>query len=46
MIFTKLGGHILRVVQAVRPTFTYEINNMINEFIKLMEIVEEGHKRD
>ncbi len=44
MMFTKLGGEMLRVAEAVRPTFTYQINIMKNNFRKLMEIVEEGRR--
>ena len=39
-MFTKLGGEILRTAQAVRPTFSYPIVLIKNDFGKLMEIVE------
>jgi hypothetical protein len=40
VMFTKLGAEILRSVEAIRPTFTYQINILKNDFRKLMEIVE------
>lgn len=39
-LLTKLGGEVLKHIEAVMPTFTCQINIIKNDFKKLIEICE------
>jgi hypothetical protein len=44
MMFSQLGGEILRQREVIKPTYSFQINIIKIDFSKVIEIFEKGNK--